>query len=688
MGTVWTKRMLVVGLSGTLLCAGCSNAPGKAGTTANGSIAVTKDDALLYAADSDLDTVFAVDTASNKVVSRIRVGAGPEKVLIGDDDTVYVTNRNGRSVSVIRRGESTEFSRIDVAVEPSSLGLSGDGKTLFVVNAASRTNPEVGTLMAIDTKTRSVRWEIEVGADPRGLSVLEGDKAMVSLHREGSVVLIDTAKAAVLSAGDDAFSKLNASALGIAQRPGTRPPSPTSPPSSGSSSSQTGPRTLRFRGGGALLPSTDGRQVYMAARLSTDATLSTRSTTTGTGGGPGGSSGYSGKTCAGSRGASAAAIVTFNASAQAQVEDVKTCESDDDADGRPVMLPVSKSVLQGPAALALDSTGSFLFVANEESNNVMVLSTVVIPSKSGGFEGGRETGFPGSEGSAADNTRAVISVGAAPTGIVVSADGKRAWTYNLFDHSISVIARSGNDLINAGTFKVADDTLPADVVAGRKLFFSAVDTRMNNPSTMGMACASCHPAGREDGHVWNFPDGPRQTPSLAGKHTLETAPFHWNGEFDSLLSFMTHTVKDRMGGSGVTEEMEKQMAAYIRSIPAPDNASGATVSADTLRRGEAVFRKAACNSCHSGVALTDNQFYNVGTLVRSGMVVDNDKFLPKGLNTPSLLGIARSAPYLHDGSASTIKLRILQGKELNQHGLTAALSDEEVDDLAAYVKSL
>ncbi len=687
MGTVLTKRMLAIGLSGTCLWASCSSAPGKAGTTANGSIAVTKDDALLYAADSDLDTVFVVDTASNKVVSSIRVGAAPEKVLIGDDETIYVTNRNGRSVSVIRRGESSEFARIDVAVEPSSLGLSGDGKTLFVVNAASRSNPEVGTLMAIDTKTRSLRWEIEVGAEPRGLSVLEGDKAMVSLQREGSVVLVDTAKAAVVSAGDDTFSKLNASALGIAKRPGTRPPSPSL---GGTGSSQTGPKTLRFRGGGALLPSGDGRQIYMAARLSTDATLATRGmTTTGTGGGPGSSTGgYSGKTCAGSRGASAAAIVTFNTAAAAQVEDVQTCESDDDSEGRPVMLPVSKSVIQGPTALALDSTGSFLFVANEESNNVMVLSTVVIPSKSGGFEGGRETGFPGSDGNPADNTRAVISVGAAPTGIVVSADGKRAWTYNLFDHSISVLSRRGNDIVNTGTFKVADDSLPADVVAGRKLFFSAVDTRMSNPSTMGMACASCHPAGREDGHVWNFTDGPRQTPSLAGKHTLDTAPFHWNGEFDSLLSFMTHTVKDRMGGLGVTEDMEKQMAAYIRSIPAPDNASASTVDADTLRRGAAVFQKAACNSCHNGVALTDNKFYNVGTLVRSGAVPDNDKFLPKGLNTPSLLGIARSAPYLHDGSAVTMKLRILQGKESNQHGLTSALSNEEVDDLAAYVKSL
>ena len=35
--------------------------------------------------------------------------------------------------------------------------------------------------------------------------------------------------------------------------------------------------------------------------------------------------------------------------------------------------------------------------------------------------------------------------------------------------------------------------------------------------------------------MWNFPDGPRQTPSLQGRLLSKTAPFHWNGEFNDLL---------------------------------------------------------------------------------------------------------------------------------------------------------
>jgi cytochrome c peroxidase len=59
-----------------------------------------------------------------------------------------------------------------------------------------------------------------------------------------------------------------------------------------------------------------------------------------------------------------------------------------------------------------------------------------------------------------------------------------------------------------------------------------------------------------------------------------------------------------------------------------------------------------------------------------------------GFNTPSLLGLARSAPYLHSGAASTLKERITVGKERDLHGKTAQLSEAEVDDLVEYLKSL
>ncbi len=675
---------ITVTLTGPL---SCTSQKEDAGTSTNGSIAVTRDDALLYAAESDTDSVYVIDVGRNEKVAEIRVGAQPDKVLMASDDTVYVTNRMGRSVSILRRGDTDEFARIAVGVEPSGMALSRDNKTLYVVNAASLADPEVGSLMAIDTASRSLKWELPVGADARAVTLLAGGKAMVSLNHEGTVVLVDVDKASVVTTSNDAFAKLNGEALGLTKRPGSAPSSsPARPPGN-----DTGPKTARFRGGNALIASADGQQVYMSSRLATDTTLATRQPTSSS---PSNEprvvsgSGYSNSgTCGGSKGASAAAIVTFSSRGEAQVDDLQNCSSAGQFE-RPAMLPVGKSVVQGPSAMALDTSGSFLFVANFESNNVMVVATSSSPTKTGGFEGGRDVPFPGGQGSFFGNTKALIPVGAGPSGIALSNDGKKAWVFNAFDHSVTTLAQSGNEIVATNTLKVGADVLSGPVVEGRKLFFSAVDNRMSNPLSIGMACGTCHERGREDGHVWNFVDGPRQTPSLAGKHTMDTAPFHWNGEFDSLTTFMAHTVKERMGGQGVTLQMEQQLAAYIRSIPAPDNAAKEAFDSGTLARGEAVFQKAQCNSCHTGVALTDNKFYDVGSYVTSGQVPDNAKYLPQGLNTPSLIGISHSAPYLHDGSAPTLKLRILQGKEGNQHGLTANLSETEVDDLVAYVKSL
>ncbi|MEI8257231.1 MAG: hypothetical protein WCJ30_16275, partial [Deltaproteobacteria bacterium] len=45
-----------------------------------------------------------------------------------------------------------------------------------------------------------------------------------------------------------------------------------------------------------------------------------------------------------------------------------------------------------------------------------------------------------------------------------------------------------------------------------------------------IACASCHPEGGDDGHVWNFDTlGARRTQTIRGG-ILPTAPFHWNGD--------------------------------------------------------------------------------------------------------------------------------------------------------------
>jgi cytochrome c peroxidase len=75
--------------------------------------------------------------------------------------------------------------------------------------------------------------------------------------------------------------------------------------------------------------------------------------------------------------------------------------------------------------------------------------------------------------------------------------------------------------------------------------------------------------------------------------------------------------------------------------------------------------------------------------VGTGAVLDDASLRPHGgLNTPSILSVARTAPYLHDGSAQTLRSRIMKGKQSDLHGKTSLLSDDEVNDLVAYLKTL
>ncbi len=160
-GFLTMAALAVVGLTG------CEAKTGSY-SSASGTLALSRDDALLYAVDTDNELVAVIDTATDAKIAEVKVGAAPERIVVGKDDTLYVANRGARSVSVIRRGDWTEATRISVGVEPSGMAVSKDGNTLYVVNAAALDSAEHGTLTAIDTRTLQTLWDLDVGPALRG----------------------------------------------------------------------------------------------------------------------------------------------------------------------------------------------------------------------------------------------------------------------------------------------------------------------------------------------------------------------------------------------------------------------------------------------------------------------------------------------------------------------------------------
>jgi hypothetical protein len=59
-----------------------------------------------------------------------------------------------------------------------------------------------------------------------------------------------------------------------------------------------------------------------------------------------------------------------------------------------------------------------------------------------------------------------------------------------------------------------------------------------------------------------------------------------------------------------------------------------------------------------------------------------------GIDTPMLPGVAATAPYLHDGSAATLRDVLVTANPLGLHGSVSGLSAAEIDSLVEYLLEL
>jgi cytochrome c peroxidase len=346
----------------------------------------------------------------------------------------------------------------------------------------------------------------------------------------------------------------------------------------------------------------------------------------------------------------------------------------------------SATPVQGPSAVAVDGTGDWVFMVNRESSNVAIVPANRRQARVD--DSSSYADFGSAQQSA--TVHSVIPVGAGADGIALTHDGNSAYVYSQFQHRVERLALDSqhNNVINTGVVAVvAQDTLDAVTAEGRRMFYDATDRRLSSLGA-SVACSSCHLEGRDDSHVWNFPDGPRQTPTLAGRGVPDTAPYHWSGEFPDLAQFLDHTVRSRMGGSGLDVDASNAISQFMANVPAPENPNLGPVLTDAQTRGEAVFQSAGCTSCHMGQWMNAAFDRDVGTLVTSGVDPDNGVVTTNpGFNVPSLRGLARSAPYLHDGSATTLEARLANNPG-DRHGVTSNLTKEQMSDLVSYLKTL
>jgi DNA-binding beta-propeller fold protein YncE len=203
---------------------------------------------------------------------------------------------------------------------------------------------------------------------------------------------------------------------------------------------------------------------------------------------------------------------------------------------------------------------------------------------------------------------------------------------------------------------------------GMTLFHSATPAISQQGS---MACSTCHPDNRADGLSWRIDKHELQTPIIAGR-MAGTHPFKWDGGDATLEASLTGTMK-RLGGFGLDKAQIDALTAYVEGLP---TVRTPTRDSESVARGKKLFdTEAGCRSCHDGAKYTDQERHKF-----SGSLAQSD--------TPSLLGLAASAPYYHDGSAATLEALLRDRGAVHGMTETSKLSDKEVGDLVAFLETL
>ncbi|HEY4244982.1 MAG TPA: c-type cytochrome [Kofleriaceae bacterium] len=305
-----------------------------------------------------------------------------------------------------------------------------------------------------------------------------------------------------------------------------------------------------------------------------------------------------------------------------------------------------------PRAIAWDAAHDALYVAGMGTNSLLQIKDA-------------------SQLSINQGETLAIGEGCGPDGLAIAPDGN-VLVWCSFSRTVVHVDAVGSDgklspfAIKAGPEVVAS-ALSTQQHQGMVLFHSA-EPRISQSGFL--ACATCHPDGRTDGLSWQIEKHPLQTPLLAGRVT-DTGPFKWDGTDATLMDSMKSTMK-RLGGIGLEKPDAEALGAYLTQLPSVRSPHRDLAA---VARGEKLFDAEGCRTCHDGKSFTDQQRHAfAGTLPQS--------------DTPSLRGLAASAPYYHDGSAATIEALLRDRGAVHGMAETSSMTDAQVGDLAAFLETL
>jgi YVTN family beta-propeller protein len=616
--------------------------------TASSNLAIEDragDDDRLWVVNQDNDTVSVFEVSTNTRLAEIPVGAAPRTLAIAPNGEIWVTNKQNATISII---DPTSFIvtrtlGLPFASQPFGIAMAPTGGYAYVALEGS------GKLLRFDVAGYSQAGSVGVGANPRHVSV-NSDGSLVYVSRFITPPLPgESTKDVQTSAGGGQVLVVDAASMAPLQTVVLRH-------SDKSDVENQGRGVPNYLGAATLSP--DGQSAWVPSKQDNILRGTLRD------------------------------INKWNLNFQNTVRAIGSrIDIAGGAEDHPARIDFDNSSVA--SAVLFDRTGVYMFVALETSREVAIVS-------------------------AYDHWEIYrVDVGQAPQGLALSADGRTLYISNFMDRTVSVfdltalLEEGRHDVPQIATLgSVGTEKLSGNVLLGKKLFYDAKDTRLARDAYI--SCASCHNDGGHDGRVWDltgFGEGLRNTTSLRGRAGRAQGFLHWSNNFDEVQDFEGQ-IRNLAGGTGLMSDTDfntgtrsqplgqakagvssdlDALAAYVASLnsftPSPMRNADGSLSAAAVA-GRDVFVAKNCAACHGGTAFTSsgvNNPQNIGTLKPiSGSRLGGAL---TGIDIPTLRDVWATAPYLHDGSATTV------ADAIDAHD-NVDVSGTDMLNLVAYVEEI
>jgi len=283
-----------------------------------------------------------------------------------------------------------------------------------------------------------------------------------------------------------------------------------------------------------------------------------------------------------------------------------------------------------------------------------------------------------------------IPTGRNPRHLALSRDGNTLFVSEHLNDSVLAIDTAALKL--RGRIVLGDGGLGDPIRSGERVFTSAAHTFLHE-----FSCRSCHPDGHVDGLAYDF-DGDGIGDNLLDNRSLQgvagTGPFKWNGRNPTLqIQCGIRFARVLMRSDPIAGRELDDLVAFINSQPpprwdrkhnqplTPEQERGRKIFFATARPdGKAIPRDRRCYTCHRPPLFTNRLPSDIGS---RGPRDSTNMF-----DTPHLLGVAHTAPYLHDGRARTLEELWTTYQTNDMHGVSSYMNKHHLNDLVEYLKTL